>query len=55
MTGHSLINSSELTELVVVSFVFNYFSGLAVSSSINIKLDALLFPGTIVTVDTNGW
>ena len=54
MTGYSHINSNEL---VVVSFVFNYFSGLAISSSINIiiKLDALLFPGTIVTVDTNGW
>ena len=52
MTGYSHINSNEI---VVVSFVFNYFSGRAVSSSINIKLDALLFPGTIVTVDTNGW
>ena len=39
MTGYSHINSNEL---VVVSFVCNYFSGLAVSSSINIKLDALL-------------
>ena len=54
MTGYSHINSNEL---VVVSFVFNYFTGLTVSSSIKIKLDALLFPGTIVTdtVDTNGW
>ena len=52
MTGYSHINSNEL---VVVSFVFNYFTGLTVSSSIKIKLDALLFPGTIVTLDTNGW
>ena len=39
MTGYSHIN-----ELVVVPFVFNYFTGLTVSSSIKIKLDALLFP-----------
>ena len=51
MTGYSRINSNEL----VVVFSFNYFTGLTVSSSIKIKLDALLFPGSIVTVDTNGW
>ena len=46
---------SHSNKLVVVSFIFNYFTGLTVSSSIKIKLDAMLFPGTIVTVDTNGW
>ena len=52
MTGYSHIYSNEL---VVVSFVFNYFTGPTVSSSIKNKLDAGLLPVTIVTVDTNGW
>ena len=34
MTGYSHINSNEL---VVVSFLFNYFTGMTVSSSIKIK------------------
>ena len=51
MTGYSHINSNEL---VVVSFIFNYFTGLTVSRSIKIKLDALLFPGTILWIQMAG-